>query len=466
MTAKRAKKAPRPNTKAKKAYVPVAAKLPAKPKKPLKKPDRVSDFEAGVMVGMHRMDASISHIAEVCKVSRGCARTHITAKVPPSERKAVRGPDAAQLIEIKKRRAKVAVLGKQIVTKQRNASTAKVYKCKPIIHTVKLIKHPSPESMAKALYTDYDIEASASTVRRDLEEMGWQLKLRGRSPPMNAKQKDTRLKFCRAAVKLSDADLAKWVFTDEKWFNSNDHSSNFQWCAPGQKPLKKEKVQKAPQVFLWGGIVNGEIIVLALIPFAEMLQAEREVKAAKDLAAKQKFSKLTKSEKMKINNVIQKEELAAAEKIAMCAAKRRKRGQPAAKIRVPKADTEARALDTPRYDKYVLQPAAAFLKKGGRLLMQDGAKCHNCPKVLARLGIKPIPLPWPGNSPDLNPIENLWSILQAKVHRKGPWNTEELKQFAMEAVQEVEQSTVDGLCLSFRARCKACIKANGGLVKM
>ena len=35
-------------------------------------------------------------------------------------------------------------------------------------------------------------------------------------------------------------------------------------------------------------------------------------------------------------------------------------------------------------------------------------------------------LPWPGNSPDMNPIENLWSILKSKMHKKTITNKRQL----------------------------------------
>ncbi|KAJ4447176.1 hypothetical protein ANN_09177 [Periplaneta americana] len=42
------------------------------------------------------------------------------------------------------------------------------------------------------------------------------------------------------------------------------------------------------------------------------------------------------------------------------------------------------------------------------IFMQDGAHCHTARRVKKFLASKNIPLlPWPGNSPDLNPIENV-----------------------------------------------------------
>lgn len=51
--------------------------------------------------------------------------------------------------------------------------------------------------------------------------------------------------------------------------------------------------------------------------------------------------------------------------------------------------------------------------------MQDGAPCHtsrasmNCINSL-NLDV----LPWPGNSPDLNLIENCWTYLKRKVYQR------------------------------------------------
>ena len=54
------------------------------------------------------------------------------------------------------------------------------------------------------------------------------------------------------------------------------------------------------------------------------------------------------------------------------------------------------------------------------VFMQDGAPCHKAKTVLKFLAEENIKLlPWPGNSPDMNPIENLWAIVKKKLRKSN-----------------------------------------------
>ena len=68
---------------------------------------------------------------------------------------------------------------------------------------------------------------------------------------------------------------------------------------------------------------------------------------------------------------------------------------------------------------------------------------------------------WPPNSPDLSPIENVWSIVKREVLAKGCTNLAGFRQEVVNALQGLKQETIDNLYASMPGRIAACL-ANGG----
>lgn len=70
----------------------------------------------------------------------------------------------------------------------------------------------------------------------------------------------------------------------------------------------------------------------------------------------------------------------------------------------------------------------------------------------------------PANSPDLNPIENLWHTMKNFVHERAPTNEPELKQAISDAYNSIQVTELRHLFDSLPARMQQCIDANGNRI--
>ena len=68
---------------------------------------------------------------------------------------------------------------------------------------------------------------------------------------------------------------------------------------------------------------------------------------------------------------------------------------------------------------------------------------------------------WPAQSPDLNPIENLWHILNQKCKERRPNNAIELFQILEDAWKTLPVDLLRNLVDSMPRRCAAVLKSNG-----
>ena len=67
-----------------------------------------------------------------------------------------------------------------------------------------------------------------------------------------------------------------------------------------------------------------------------------------------------------------------------------------------------------------------FLQKG-YIFMHDLAPDHNSKSTRIFLDCKGIPiLEWPGNLPDMNPIENVWNIMKKEIGNQMSCKKEEM----------------------------------------
>ncbi len=74
-------------------------------------------------------------------------------------------------------------------------------------------------------------------------------------------------------------------------------------------------------------------------------------------------------------------------------------------------------------------------------------------------------LDWPANSPDLNPIENLWGIVKRKMRDTRPNNADDLKAAIKATWASIPPQQCHKLITSMPRRIEAVIKAKGAPTK-
>lgn len=107
-----------------------------------------------------------------------------------------------------------------------------------------------------------------------------------------------------------------------------------------------------------------------------------------------------------------------------------------------------------------------FGTDGCQVFMQDGAPAHAALATMAMLH-QQYPVvwgrgDWPGNSPDLNPIEHVWPAIQDSVFiDPRPRNRVELIARVKAAWSNLSHDFLRRLVYSFPSRASTCIERNG-----
>lgn len=98
--------------------------------------------------------------------------------------------------------------------------------------------------------------------------------------------------------------------------------------------------------------------------------------------------------------------------------------------------------------------------------MQDGAPCHTAKSVKKFLHDNNVPVvPWPGNSPHMNPIENVWEMVKKEVARDMVTTKVQLIENTIRVWNHHPQlqKTVQNCISSMPKRIKALIAAKWGV---
>uniref|UniRef100_A0A8C7DNR2 Transposable element Tc1 transposase n=1 Tax=Oncorhynchus kisutch TaxID=8019 RepID=A0A8C7DNR2_ONCKI len=124
-------------------------------------------------------------------------------------------------------------------------------------------------------------------------------------------------------------------------------------------------------------------------------------------------------------------------------------------------------LNAVRYRKDILLPhVVPFLQAHPDMTLQhDNATSHTAHSVSDFLQDRNVSvLPWPAKSPDLNPIEHVWDLLDRRVRARAipPRNVRELAGALVEEWSNISQQELANLVQSMRRRCTAVLNAAGG----
>lgn len=110
---------------------------------------------------------------------------------------------------------------------------------------------------------------------------------------------------------------------------------------------------------------------------------------------------------------------------------------------------------------------AAEMEAGWQLLM-DKAPAHTASSTaqwLQRNGTRVVDS-WPGNSPDLNPIENLWGWMKRKLYQREVQSVDQLKEAIQQVWDEVPDYMLSKLMCSMPKRLQRVVDKQGGYIGM
>jgi transposase len=122
-------------------------------------------------------------------------------------------------------------------------------------------------------------------------------------------------------------------------------------------------------------------------------------------------------------------------------------------------------INSAKYCKILEDGLLPFLQENSRknhFFIQDNAPVHKSYETMDWMKKQKIRVvDWPSNSPDLNPIENLWSTLKSRIQQRSPENMTQVVQYAKEEWEKLPASMLKTLSDSMVSRLKI-VRKNGG----
>jgi hypothetical protein len=261
-------------------------------------------------------------------------------------------------------------------------------------------RHPSAGLIKRALHDDYNIKVSKQTVLRDLAALGFYCRVRPKVPTVAKSDELRRVKFARCVLS-SGLNLRKIVFSDEKMFNTNDHTCRTQWVNSDSELLSRERARWPVKVHVWGAIGVDFRRIVVSPEFGSRSEDNNRVTAFRVNAA--------------------------------------------------------------AYKRLCLRGVAKEMRERGLVFQQDGAGPHTGGQAYLEKRDVQVLEGWPPRSPQLSPIEDMWGVMQARVSNHQPHDREGLVNAIVEEWEHAEGKLFNTAVLSFEKRLKKTIRCKGKL---
>ena len=262
-----------------------------------------------------------------------------------------------------------------------------------------------------------NLDVHPDTLRKEIQAFGLNHRKQCRRPYLSPKQKEARLKFAEEHIHWTIEDWRRVIFTDEMGLQTGANEGIvWVWRAPEEEYSEdccgvthKSGFKK---IKVWGAIRYNALSKLVILKE----RGERE------------------------------------------------------EGRFSGKDYMEQVMDEELFDFL----ASSMEELGDVLIMEDGAGYHEGAATKRREQYKADgiwqgwgPHTWPANSPDLNPIENLWHILRSNIQKRvpRPMKKEDLVAAVQEEWAKLDMAKVNSLIESMPRRLQAVIDAKGGSTK-